>query len=95
MPVTLAARSVSAIRSFRLIRLSFHLRDPASNCIRPTPMRSCRYVYRPTASHGISLNFSPYFYLSFGVDTKNFSGVVPYLSANVLAKRPSLANCAK
>ena len=88
MPVTLLARSVRAMRSLRLIRFSLHFREPASSCFSPTPMRSVRYVYKPTASHGISLNLSPYFSLSSGVATKNFSGVVPYLSAKVLANRP-------
>jgi len=95
MPVTLLALSVSAIRSLRLIRFSFHLREPASSCFKPTPKRSWRYVYKPTASHGISLVFSPNCLRSSGAAMKNFSGVVPYRSAKVRANRPSLASWAK
>ena len=95
MPVTFAARSVKLMRSLRLIRLSFHLREPASSCIKPTPMRSCRYVYTPMASYGISLNLAPNCSFSFGTEMKNLSGVVPKRSAKVLASRPSLASCTK
>ena len=35
MPVTLAARCERLMRSFLLIRLSFHLRLPAISCLRP------------------------------------------------------------